>query len=222
MIQMRAGAARVSSIHRRLPLRMLLLSLALTAALCVWSLRSNAARARALLERRAEGFAPALSSRLQSYLDTLARPAGLRPAGHAASDAEFGPHVRAISLQNRFPGLALTFVAQWVPALQRDALVDGVRSDRSANAAGHPDFDARPPGPHPGHTVLRHTYPFDAGSFGCDLFDPTLGYRSAVEQSLSSGRYVATAPLLLARDRFKTGHPELTSIVIRGASMPAR
>ena len=37
------------------------------------------------------------------------------------SDAEFLQYVQAISLQKRFPGLALTFMAELVPNAQRAA-----------------------------------------------------------------------------------------------------
>jgi PAS domain S-box-containing protein len=202
--------------RRWLPPAVLLASLAATAGLCAWSLHTNAGEARALLERHADSFGQALSNRVQSYIDTLP---GLQTFGvlkHAVSDAEFSQYVRSISLQQRFPGLALTFVAELVPAAQRGAFVDQVRQDRSVDPAGHPGFDIAPPGERPLYMVLRHTYPFDAGGFGYDLFDPAQRYRAAVDQALASGSYVATGPLLLARDRFQTDRPDLTSIVIRG------
>ena len=204
------------TLHRWLPLWVLLVTLALTGALCAWSLRTNAGQARALLERHGDTFAQALGNRVQSYVDTLP---GLQTFGvlkNTASDAEFRQYVRAISLHKRFPGLALTFMAEWVTPERRQAFVDGVRNDRSIDPAGHPGFDIVPPGRRAGYMVLRHTEPFDPGGFGYDLYDPAQPYRAAVEQALARGHYVATGPLLLARDRFKTGQPALTSIVIRG------
>ncbi len=210
-----ADSAALARLHWLAP-AVLALALALTAMLCVWSLRNHAAEADALLERRSEAFAQALSNRVQAYIDTLP---GLQAFGvpkASVSDAEFAQYVRSISLQNRFPGLALTFLAEWVPAGDRAAFIERVRADRSLQPAGHPGFDIAPPGDRPGYMVLRHTHPFDAGGFGYDLYDPAQRYRAAVEHTLRSGRYVATGPLLLARDRDKTPRPELSSIVIRG------
>ena len=194
----------------------LVLALALTGMLCVWSLRNHAAEADALLERRSEAFALALSSRVQAYIDTLP---GLQTFGvlkASVSDAEFAQYVRSISLQSRFPGLALTFLAEWVPADERADFVGRVRADRSRQPGGHPGFDIAPAGDRPGYMVLRHTYPFDPGGFGYDLYDPAQRYRAAVDHALRNGHYVATGPLLLARDRDKTPQPALSSIVIRG------
>ena len=66
--------------------------------------------------------------------------------------------------------------------------------------------------------VLRHSYPFDTESFGYDLYDPRQRYRAAVDAAIDSGGYVATGPVLLARDRFRTDAPALTSVVIRAAT----
>ena len=65
--------------------------------------------------------------------------------------------------------------------------------------------------------VLRHLFPEDPPAFGYDLYDPAQPYRTDVELALSTGRYVATGPLQLARDRNKALDPALTSIVVRAA-----
>jgi len=204
---------------RRWPaLVVLAVSLLLTAALCAWSVRNDLAERRALTEHRADAFAQALSGQLQSYIDTLP---GLRVFGvlrQSPGDADFHQYVEAISLQRRYPGLALTFMADLVGAEQRDAYIANVRGDRSRSRAGHPDFDIHPPGARAQHMVLRHTYPQDGAAFGYDLFDPGQRYAAAVHQAINSGAYVATGPLLLARDRFAQGQPELTSVVVRAAT----
>ncbi len=202
---------------RWLPAAVLVLCLALSAALCVWSIRSNAREARLDLERQTEVFAQALSGRIQSYIDTLP---GLRVFGvlkSTPSDTEFQRYVEAISLQRRFPGLALTFMADFVPGAARAGYVQAVRSDRSLTPEGHPGFEIRPPGERSSYMVLRHNYPANAPSFGYDLYDPAQRYRAAVDAAVAGGGYVATGPILLARDRNVLGQPQLTSVVIRAA-----
>ncbi len=202
---------------RWLPASVLALSLALTGWLCAWSMRTNAREARAELDRQAEAFAQALASRIQSYIDTLP---GLRMFGvlqSSPTDAEFVQYVQAISLQQRYPGLALTFMADLVPAARLAGYVQGVVADRSIEPAGHPGFTVRPAGERPDYMVLRHTYPLDLPAFGYDLYDPAQNYRAAVDAAVASGTYVATGPVLLARDRFSAGQPLLTSVVIRAA-----
>ena len=202
---------------RWLPAAVLAISLAFTGLLCGWSVRNNAREASADLDREASAFATALASRIQSYIDTLP---GLRMFGvlqKSPTDAEFLQYVQAISLQRRFPGLALTFMADLVPDAQRSAYIRAVEADRSSVAAGHPGFEIRPPGERPAYMVLRHTYPLDLPAFGYDLYDPTQNYRAAVDAGVAGGRYVATGPVLLARDRFAKNQPLLTSVVIRAA-----
>ncbi|CAN5847114.1 hypothetical protein BH11PSE8_BH11PSE8_37870 [soil metagenome] len=203
------GRARV------LPLVVLLLAIAVTVALAVWSASLHRAQDRALLERRTEAFGLALSSRVQAYVDTLP---GLRQFGilrKSPTDAEFRQYVRAISLQQRFPGLALTFFAERVAAADRAAYLAAVRRDRSSDPRGHPDWNIQPAGDRPEYMVIRHMYPVDAISSGYDLYDPAQDYRTAVDRAIASGGNVATGPLLLARDRFSERQPELTSVVIR-------
>ncbi|MDE2147280.1 MAG: CHASE domain-containing protein, partial [Burkholderiales bacterium] len=202
---------------RWLPAGVLALSLALTALLCGWSVHKSTDEAGAELDRQASDFATALANRIQSYIDTLP---GLRIFGvlqQSPTDAEFLNYVRAISLERRFPGLALTFMADRVTGPQRAAYVRAVAADRTASPRGHPAFDIKPPGERPQYMVLRHTYPPDRAAFGYDLYDPAQHYRAAVDAALASGQYVATGPLLLARDRFAVHQPLLTSVVIRAA-----
>jgi PAS domain S-box-containing protein len=202
---------------RWLPAGVLVLGLALTGLLCAWSVHTSTREANAELDRQASAFAAALTSRIQSYVDTLP---GLRVFGvlqKSPSDAEFLQYVQAISLQKRFPGLALTFMADLVPNAQRSEYVQSVAADRSTSAAGHPGFMIQPPGERPVYMVVRHTYPLDQPTFGFDLYDPGQHYRAVVEAAVAGGQYVATEPLLLARDRFAQSKPLLTSVVIRAA-----
>jgi PAS domain S-box-containing protein len=207
---------RTSRLHW-LPAGVLALGLALTGVLCAWSMRNDSREASAELDRQASSFASALASRIQSYVDTLP---GLRMFGvvqKSPSDAEFLQYVQAISLQKRFPGLALTFMADLVPNAQRSEYVQSVAADRSIAPAGHPGFAIQPTGERAVYMVLRHTFPVDPPALGYDLYDPAQHYRAAVEATVDGGRYVATGPLLLARDRFAQSKPLLTSVVIRAA-----
>ncbi|MDP9097188.1 MAG: PAS domain S-box protein, partial [Pseudomonadota bacterium] len=200
-----------------LPAAVLALSLAFTGLLCAWSIRNETRDANAQFDREASAFATALANRIQSYVDTLP---GLRMFGvvqKSPSDADFLQYVQAISLQKRFPGLGLTFMADLVPDTQRADYVQAVAADRSAVAAGHPGFAIQPPGERPAYMVLRHTYPADPSVLGYDLYDPGQDYRDAVEDAVSGGQYVATGPLLLARDRVTRNRPLLTSVVVRSA-----
>jgi len=196
----------------------LVAGLALTAAFAAWSWQRENREHLARFERRADRFSQALVNRVQSYVDTLPGLRAFDAGGGATDDAAFARYVEAVSLQRRYPGLALSFIADRVDGQDRQRYVAAVREDRSRSPQGHPHFDIRPPGARPEHMVIRHVHPFDDATFGYDLFDPDQRYREEVDAALRSGGYVATGPLLLARDRASPMAPALASVVIRAAT----
>ena len=203
---------------RWLPLLVLLAGLALTAAFAAWSWQRERSEELARFDRRVDRFAQMLGSRVQSYIDTLPGLRVFHAANTRLTDAAFAQYVEAISLQRRFPGLALTFVAERLSGDELEAFVRSVREDRSRRADGHPGFEVRPPGQRAQHMVIRHVQPADDGGFGYDLYDPAQAYRNEVDAALRDGGYVATGPILLARDRLGPKSPERTSVVIRAAT----
>ena len=210
-----APTARRGRRWRLLPLAVLLLVMALTACLVAWVASVQRAEDTALLERRVEAFGIALSGRVQAYVDTLPGLSEFGAIRRAATDQEFSQYVQAISLERRFPGLALTFVADRVRATESSRYVDAVRGDRSLSPTGHPEFAIRPPGDRAEYMPIRHVHPLDGETFGYDLYDPAQSYRAAVDRAIESGRNTATGPILLARDRFAEARPELTNVVVR-------
>ena len=203
---------------RWLPLLVLLTGLAMTIAFASWSWHRERGEQLARFDRRVDRFAQALGGRVQSYVDTLPGLRMFDDANATLSDAAFAQYVEGISLQRRFPGLALTFVAERLRGDELAGFVRSVREDRSRQTNGHPDFDVRPPGQRAEHMVIRHVHPAEDGAFGYDLYDPGQGYRAEVDAALRSGSYVATGPIRLARDRFDPISPERTSVVIRAAT----
>ncbi len=192
-------------------------TLALTLGLAAWSLQRNAAERHTLLEHRAEALRQALARTVRGQLDLL--PA-LRLASSGPvplDDARFSRYADSVLDSGRYPGLVLSFVADRVAAADLAAYLARVRGDRSADPAGHPSFDIQPSGERPEYMLLRHQYPVDPTNDGYDLYDPAQPYRPAVERAIDTGALVATPPLLLARDRHRPKHPELTSIVVRAA-----
>jgi PAS domain S-box-containing protein len=213
-----SAAAPLPSPGRWLAPAVLLSGLFLTAAFGLWSWQRELAEQQRQFERRVDRFVQVLGGRVQAYLDSLPGLRVFDAADSALSDAEFAQYVEAISLQRRFLGLALTFVAERVRDEQRARYVEAVREDRTRWTSGHPGFDIRPAGTRPEYMVIRHVHPPDTQTAGYDLFDPGQSYRPAVDAALRSGDYVATGPILLARDRAGPPDPALTSVVIRAAT----
>ena len=201
--------------QRTMPLIALLVSLAATAILYGWSVRTEITQRDADIDRLATRFSRDLSGRVQSYIDTLPGLRVFAVLSHGATDLEFEQYLEAISLQKRFPGLALTFSAEYLRHDELPRFIRETRTDRSIDPAGHPDFVVRPGGQRPSYMVIRHNYPFVATAFGYDLYDPGQRYRVQVDAAARSGSYVATPPILLADARDQAHRPELTSIVTR-------
>ena len=204
--------------RRMLPWLLFAITLALTLALAAWCMQRNAAERAVLFEHRTEAFRLSLASAVRSQLDILPslRAAASDPA--PLDDAQFLRYADNMLGAGRHPGLTLTFVAERVHMAGRAAFVERVRNDRSADRAGRPSFDIQPAGARPEYMPLRHQYPADPTNDGYDLYDPNQNYRQAVEGAIAAGGLVATAPLLLARDRHRPNHPELNSIVVRAAT----
>jgi PAS domain S-box-containing protein len=196
----------------------LLAGLLLTALFAAWSWQRETAEQQSRFERRVDRFVQVLAGRVQAYTDTLPGLRAFDGSDVVLNDAEFAQYVEAISLPRRFPGLALTFVAERVRAEQRERFITSVREDRTRWTGGHPGFDIRPAGVRPEHMVIRHVHPPDGPTFGYDLYDPGQAYRPEVDAAMRSGGYVATGPILLARDRAGAPEPALTSVVIRAGA----
>ena len=193
----------------------LLVSLAATAILYGWSVHNEVTRRDAEIDRLAASFSRELSGRVQSYVDTLPGLRVFAVMSHGATDLEFRQYLEAISLQRRFPGLALTFSAEYLKHDELPRFVRATQSDTSIDPAGHPDFVVRPAGARPSYMVIRHVHPPVTATFGYDLYDPAQHYRVQVDAAIRSGSYVATPPILLAHVRDEAPRPELTSIVTR-------
>ncbi|MBI3349861.1 MAG: CHASE domain-containing protein [Burkholderiales bacterium] len=213
------SVARAEPFARRaLPWLLFAATLALTLALAAWSMVRNADERVALFERRTEALKLSLASAVRARLDILPSLRLVASGPTPLNDAQFSRYVDSVLGSDRFPGLTLSFVAERVDAAGRTTYLERVRADRSADPAGRPTFDIQPPGERPEYMLLRHQYPPDPTNDGYDLYDPGQSYRPAVERAITDGSLVATPPLLLARDRHRLGHPELTSIVVRAAT----
>ena len=108
-----------------MPLLVLVTGLALTAAFAAWSWQRERSEELARFDRRVDRFTQMLGSRVQSYIDTLPGLRAYDAANQRLSDAAFAQYVEAISLQRRFPGLALTFVADRLREFGCDEVATG-------------------------------------------------------------------------------------------------
>ena len=85
--------------------------LAVTAGLAAWSWQREAAEQKTRFDHEADRVVQALTNRVQTYIDTLPGLRALAANGHGLDDAAFARYVDTLSLERRYPGIALTFVA---------------------------------------------------------------------------------------------------------------
>ncbi len=198
-----------------LPGIVLFFALAITAALYVAAVQREQRARAAEITRVAELLRSDLGNRVQAYLDTLPglRALSMLPSG--LNDAQFERYVDGISLQRRFPGLAVTFVAKYVKPDELADFEKGVQADRSQNKAGHPDFHVYPAGARETYMAIRYIAPSTTPTLGYDLFDPAQRYRPDIDRAITSGEATATGPLVLAQHRDKEIRPELSAVVVR-------
>ncbi|MFL9881363.1 EAL domain-containing protein [Herbaspirillum rhizosphaerae] len=198
-----------------LPLACLFLGVCLTTVMYIWSVKNEGDKARVEFIQNAAEFRTDLSGRIQSYIDILPGLKALSLLEQRPSDLRVRRFVSAISLQERFPGMAFIFIADHIRLDEREEYIFQVRNDQSLRFEGHPNFDITPSGSRTEYLVIRHVFPEDSPTIGYDLYDPSKSYRQEVDEAVSTGNTTATKPLVLARDRNSARIPDNTSIVIR-------
>jgi CHASE1-domain containing sensor protein len=184
-----------------IPFTILGLGCLLTIFLYLWSVSSERARGAAEFAGLTEKFRTELSARVQSYIDTLPGLKAFVVLEKNRSDLQFQQFVSTVSLQKRFPGIALTFIADRVLQSNLDAYVTAVRADDSEQKSANRSFTVQPPGLRSEYMIVRHASPETPNTVGYDLYDPTKQYRKEVDQAAASGQPTATPPVTLARDR---------------------
>jgi PAS domain S-box-containing protein len=203
---------------RHLPWAVLLSGAAVSVALAAWVEHSARRELDRALEVQVQRFAQTLENQVSAYIDLLPGLRLFSTLEHSAQDAAFQNFVQTIALANRFPGLALTFVADRVRPSELEAYRHAVQSDRSGDRAGHVGATVFPVQPGEDAMALRHNHPASPALLGYNLFDPQQSYRAAIEAAVDSGGPVATPPLRLAADRALTWDLNVTAVVIRLAS----
>jgi len=101
-----------------------------------------------------------VSAAIASYARVVRGLAALHTAGAEPLDRlRFHRYVAALDLPQQFPAIeAVSFVAH-VPDAQRAEFIAAVRSDRSVDPRGYPDFDIRPAGRRPYYEVIAWAEP---------------------------------------------------------------
>jgi diguanylate cyclase (GGDEF)-like protein/PAS domain S-box-containing protein len=146
-----------------------------------------------------------LEQRLQDTTDLLRGVRGLFAASNHVERDEFHRYLGGANIVERYPGVRLIGYSQRVTRAERQAFEEGVRSDRSLDPRGYPDFAIHPPGDRAEYLVVTYLEPMHGNerAFGYDfLSDPER--RVELERVRDRGQVTATGPFRLAADGYHT------------------
>ncbi len=128
---------------------------------------------------KAQEYQTLMQERMLDYEHVLYGIKGLFLASDSIEREEFKSYVEALSIEHYFPGIQGIGYSAVVPADQKDAFIDKVRSE------GFSSYNITPVAPRGFYTTIIYLEPFDARNqmaFGYDMFsDPVR--RAAMERS---------------------------------------
>jgi len=127
----------------------------------------------------------ALQTRMRSYIDVLRGAAALFYTSDHISRAQFHAYVAQLQLERSFPGITNLNFARAVSASEKAAFEAEVRTDKSLDPKGYPDFEIKPQGERSAYHVLTYIEPLETNmvSFGLDI-----STREAVTNALMASR----------------------------------
>jgi signal transduction histidine kinase len=185
----------------------------------------NAAQLR--FERLSSEAKAAIEDRVHFYINCLY---GLKAHFASLDDVsrlQFHEFVESLDIPHRYPGFDLLNYATYVPLKDKAEFERLVRTDKSLDPNGYPDFAINPPGTRPEYYVISYLEPMDRFrfAFGLDIAanpevpDPALLLRTLRAQRDTGRVYTSGLPLrLLSR---KTGVGLAMRLAVYRHGMPA-
>ena len=188
--------------HHRLAYVILALGIILSGV--AWYMAGVLADRRAQVEfnTRSQNALNQIERRAQRYVDLLHGLQGLFGHDPSISRNEFGRYIGSVELQMRFPGVISAQYIRRVREGERDVYEGSVRTDRTVDPAGYPDFSIRPSGTRPEYWVIHYLEPMagNDAAFGDDILSRPEP-RAAAERARELGEPVATGIYRLLQDK---------------------
>ncbi len=153
--------------------------------LCLLVEQTITNRSRAEFDYHVDNAQISIQNRVRSYVDVLRSSAALFYTADRISREQFHNYVTELDLQQTFPGITNLNFAQLVTPEEKAAFEASVRSDRSLDSRGYPNFTVRPAGERREYHVLTFVEPLETNrvSFGWDIAS-----NAAVSNSLEVSR----------------------------------
>jgi diguanylate cyclase (GGDEF)-like protein/PAS domain S-box-containing protein len=196
--------------HHRLAYVILALGIALSGI--AWYVAGVLVDRRAQVEfnTRTQNAQSQIERRAQRHVDLLHGLQGLFGHDPSISRNEFSRYINSLELRERFPGVVSAQYIRRVRDGEREVYESGVRTDRSIDLNGYPDFSIRPAGARPEYWVIHYLEPMrgNEAAFGYDIRtrpEP----RMAAERSRDLGEPVATGIYQLIQDKDHQSGPAM-------------
>lgn len=182
------------------------IGICLTVWTCLLVKDAQQARIRSDFQHDTEKVASDTNVRLQIYFDMLLSIKGIFAINENMNREQFSRFVRELNLAQRYPGFQAIQFVRHVPASKLAAFDTAVRTDKTLNGVGYPDFAIHPVFAGDEHFIIEYTEPLkgNENAFGLDLaaLPP---HRAALESGRDSGEIVSTERIILVQDA--TGQP---------------
>ncbi len=156
---------------------------------------------RADFDTRAQEVVGSIERRAQRYVDLLHGLEGLFGHDPSVSRAQFHRYIVSLNLPRRFPGVRAMEYLKRVRPGEKKIYETVVRSDRSIDPNGYPDFHVKPGDDQPEYFVIHYVEPMRGNepAFGLDIRSRE-GSRIAAEHARDTGEPIATGRYQLFQD----------------------
>lgn len=190
------GQSRLSAVVITSAVAGIVLLLTLVAAGTARQIVTSTASDR--LDQRSAAALEAIDRRMQAYTDSVFGGRGMFTTG-PVSHADYRTFVDALDLTDRYPGIQVLGHASLV---RDDDLQDYVATVNTDTAPlGYPEFVPYPEGQREDYVPIDYVEPIlgNEAAFGLDFFSEE-NRRAAVELTRDTGRFAATAPVVLVQE----------------------
>jgi diguanylate cyclase (GGDEF)-like protein len=208
--------------HRWLRWAVLAWSLGFSAAIAYYFSTQVQHEARSRFETVAIGIANDVQSRIRAYGDVLYSLRGLFDASDKVSRDDFHRFAEALSMVERYPGLANVSFSVRVLQAGKVQFERVVRAETSPLLKGLPEFAIKPPGERPEYVVLNYIEPMGKNlvAWGLDMnVDPLR--RAPVDRARDTGLMASSSGVSLVRDTSTSVTSTLLRLAVyRGGGVP--
>jgi len=159
-------------------------------------------RSELKFESECDRIADLIEDRLALYVNGLYGAQALFASSHSVERNEWHTYVESQHLEERYPGIAALRYVEYVKASDKEAFVESVKKDTSANLSGYPDFTIHPPTEKPEYFASKYVEPYHGNEkmLGLDLgYEPVR--MAALEGARDSGEPQATGKITLSGEK---------------------